>query len=130
MFQKAGPQRNPIQRHLFPIMSRPHKRYDAVATIGEFTDRTSGEKRKRYASIGTVFANDEGKLTLKLDLVPIVPGWSGYVRLLEPGEPWDTREASAAPRALPAGRRVSAGMPMEPAESGQGSGPEVDDLPF
>lgn len=111
-------------------MSRPHKRYDAVATLGEYVDRQSGEKRKRYASIGTVFANDEGKLTLKLDLVPIVPGWSGYVRLLEPGEPWDAREAVAAPRAMPAGRRASAGMPAAPAAVAGDPDGGSDDLPF
>lgn len=59
------------------------KKYDAVATIGKYTDRQGNEK-KRYINIGTVFENDEGHLSLKLDSVPVSPEWSGWVSFFEP----------------------------------------------
>jgi hypothetical protein len=60
-----------------------HKKYDAVATIGEYTDR-SGEKKKRYQNIGSVFENEDGRLSLKLDAIPVGPEWSGWISFFEP----------------------------------------------
>jgi hypothetical protein len=58
------------------------KKYDAVATIGEYTTK-SGEKKKRYTTIGSVFEDDAGRLSLKLDSVPVGPEWSGWVSFYE-----------------------------------------------
>lgn len=65
------------------------KKYDAVATVGTYKDRNGNEK-KRYINIGSVFTDDEGRLSLKLDSVPVSPEWSGWVSFYEPKE----REAS------------------------------------
>lgn len=59
-----------------------HK-YDAVATIGEYTNH-QGETKKRYTKIGAVFENDEGNLSLKLDSVPVGPNWTGWISFYEP----------------------------------------------
>ena len=60
-----------------------HKKYDAVATIGEYTDR-NGEKKKRYQNVGSVFENEDGRLSLKLDAIPLGPEWSGWISFFEP----------------------------------------------
>lgn len=59
------------------------KKYDAVATIGEYKDR-NGETKKRYVNVGTVFENDKGQLSLKLDAVPCAQEWTGWISFFEP----------------------------------------------
>ena len=61
------------------------KAYDAVATVGEYTDR-EGNKKKRYMNVGTVFQNDEGQLSMKLDAIPISKEWSGFINFYPPKE--------------------------------------------
>ena len=99
------------------------KKYDAVATIGEYTDKQTGEKKKRYATVGTVFENDEGKLSLKLDTIPIGPGWSGFIQFYEPSE---FRNTAAPAHSLPPGRRAQPGTPPAPAETNH----DDESLPF
>ena len=59
------------------------KKYDAVATIGKYK-ANDGTEKKRYLTIGAVFENDNGKLTLKLDGMPVSPEWNGWVSFYEP----------------------------------------------
>ena len=65
--------------------------HDVVATTGEYTDRQSGEKKKSYTKVGAAFTDDQGRISIKLDLVPVGPDWSGWLSLYEPkprdGEP-------------------------------------------
>ena len=58
--------------------------YDAVATVGEYTDRQTGEKKKRVLKIGTVFHGEDGRMSMKLDAVPVGQDWSGWVSFYEP----------------------------------------------
>lgn len=55
--------------------------YNAVATNGEYTDK-NGDKKKRYVKVGTGFT-DDGGISIKFDVVPVGPEWSGWVRLYE-----------------------------------------------
>jgi single-stranded DNA-binding protein len=59
------------------------KLYDAVATIGKYTDKQGNEK-KRYVTVGSVFGDDQGRMSLKLDAVPCSPEWSGWISFYEP----------------------------------------------
>ena len=61
------------------------KIYDAVATIGEYTDR-QGQQKKRYVNVGSVFESDKGYLSLKIDSIPVDPEWSGWVSFFVPKE--------------------------------------------
>lgn len=66
------------------------KVYDAVATTGKYTDRISGKEKSRYLTVGSVFVNDEGKYSLKLEALPVGPEFNGWVNFYEPkprGEP-------------------------------------------
>lgn len=54
----------------------PFKR--AVATTGTYTDR-SGNEKKRYLNIGTLFKYEDGGFALKLDAVPVGDGFNGFV---------------------------------------------------
>lgn len=58
--------------------------HDVVATTGEYTDRQSGEKKKIYTKVGAAFTDDQGRISIKLDLVPVGPDWSGWLSLYEP----------------------------------------------
>lgn len=59
------------------------KRFDAVATVGKYTDK-QGQEKKRYMTVGTVFEDYQGRMSLKLDGVPVSPDWSGWVSFYEP----------------------------------------------
>lgn len=62
------------------------KVYDALATMGKYKDKQSGKEKKRYAKVGVVFENG-GKLSLKLDMVPAGPDWSGWISLFPVDDP-------------------------------------------
>ena len=59
------------------------KRLDAIATVGEYKDPKTGDMKKRYAKCGSVFINDEGAISFKMDTVP-VGGWDGWINAREP----------------------------------------------
>jgi len=59
------------------------KKYDAVATVGKYTAK-DGQEKKRYLTVGTVFEGEGGKLSLKLDGMPVSPDWSGWISFYEP----------------------------------------------
>jgi len=47
------------------------KRLDAVATVGEYKDKKTGETKKRYSKCGSVFIDDEGNISFKIDVLPV-----------------------------------------------------------
>lgn len=71
------------------------KLFDAVASVGEYTDR-NGQTKKRYVNVGAVFESDDGKyMSLKLESIPVGPNWSGWISFFEPKQ----REQSPAQQA-------------------------------
>jgi hypothetical protein len=86
------------------------KKYDAVVTLGEYTDKATGQKVKRYLTIGVVFESDNGRLAMKLDALPVVPGWSGYIsfRDAQPGRQ-ATPGTPTAPEEIPENGQVENG---------------------
>ena len=54
-------------------------KYDAVATTGKYKDKQTGEEKKQYTKVGTVIESEDGRLSLKLDVIPVGPNWSGYI---------------------------------------------------
>lgn len=96
--------------------------HDIVATVGEYTD-AQGQKKKRYATCGKAFTDDEGRVSLKLDVIPVVPGWSGWLSLY-PVEKKEHRQAPD-PRQEPRNRNIPANRENPPADSGAD-----DEIPF
>lgn len=68
------------------------KKFDAVATIGEYTDR-NGQTKKRYLNVGAVFENDKG-LSLKIDALPLGKDWNGWIAFYPPKD----RDGGSAPK--------------------------------
>ena len=60
------------------------KTHDVVATVGTYKDRQSGEDKKRYQNVGSAFTDDDGRISIKLDAVPVGPEWSGWLSLYLP----------------------------------------------
>lgn len=89
------------------------RRFEMLATVSEWTDPATGRKCKRTVPIGTVFESDNGKFSARLELIPVFPGWSGFVAFRE---------------VMPPGRRVSPGMPEAPERTPDNG--EDDDIPF
>lgn len=90
------------------------KKFDIVATV-EYADK-DGEKRKRYINCGAAFEK-EGRISLKLEAVPVDPGWNGWLSLYEPrgGDRSERREPQ------PTSSRPSARRPVQDDDS---------DIPF
>lgn len=61
------------------------KVFDAVATVGKYTDKQGNEK-KRYTNVGAAFEDDQGRLSIKLETIPVGPEWSGWISLYPPKE--------------------------------------------
>ena len=53
--------------------------HDVVATVGNY--EKNGEKKKRFANVGSAFTDEEGRVSIKLDSVPVSPEWSGWLSL-------------------------------------------------
>lgn len=76
------------------------KKFDAVATIGTY--KVNGEEKKRYLNVGAVFEDEnDGRLSMKLDAVPVSKDWSGWISFYEPQA---RGERPAAGRSEPAAK--------------------------
>jgi hypothetical protein len=79
------------------------KRYDVVAVTGKYQS-ADGTEKSRYVTCGACFAGDDGRLSIKLESVPVCPEWTGWLNLYEPrqAQTGPARDASAfAPPARP-----------------------------
>ena len=75
-------------------MSKARKTHDLVATIGTYKDRDGNEK-KRYLTCGVVLTDDEGRMSIKQDCIPVSPEWSGWYSLY-PADKGGERQHHAA----------------------------------
>lgn len=92
--------------------------HEVVATNGTYKDRDGNEK-KRYINCGSAFTGEDGRISIKLDSVPVSPEWSGWFSLYAVERKEERRE----PEIPAAGRYENAG---EMAASVEGD----DDIPF
>lgn len=76
-------------------MSKSVKKFDAVATVGSYTDR-NGQDKKRYLNVGAVFENENG-LSLKIEALPLSKDWNGWIAFYPPKESRTDTAASSAP---------------------------------
>jgi hypothetical protein len=93
--------------------------HDLVATIGEYADKVTGEKKKRRINVGKCFTDDQGRMSFKMDSIPVGPEWSGWVSLYD--KTTDQRPASSPPPSRHEQQKANAYQP-EPAGE--------DDIPF
>lgn len=55
--------------------------FEIIATVGTWTDATTGKKVKRTLPIGAIYESGKGKLVVKIDAIPVSPDWSGWAQL-------------------------------------------------
>ena len=72
------------------------KRLDAIATVGEYKDPKTGDMKKRFSKCGSVFINDDGNISFKMDTMP-VGGWDGWINAREPFDGDKPARPSSAP---------------------------------
>lgn len=110
------------------MSTKSRKVYDAVATIGEYTDQQTKEKKKVRKNVGAVFESPEGNLSLKLELVPVGPGWSGFISLYPVDAGEGERRLQRSAQSVPGprtGHQNGAPPPVPVRDTG-----EDDDIPF
>jgi hypothetical protein len=73
-------------------MSNSKRTHDVVATVGEYTDRETGQKKKRFVNVGAAFTDPDGRVSIKLETVPVGPDWSGWLSLYPVKEREPARE--------------------------------------
>lgn len=79
-------------------------KYEVVATVGSYPDKQTGEQKKKYQRIGSIFEGDKG-FSLKLDCVPVGKEWNGWASLFEPKDQGrDVPASEAMRRSAPASR--------------------------
>lgn len=103
-------------------------KYEAVATIGKYKDKVTGEEKKQYTKVGTVFESEDGRLSLKLDTLPVGPQWSGYIQFFEPRSRDAAPQRQQRPQNVPGpttGHQNGAPQPVPVDDDG-----EDDDIPF
>lgn len=71
------------------------KKYDVVAAI-----REEGRDKPRWVNCGAVIETAKG-LSLKLESLPVGPGWNGWLSLFEPKAKDDKPTKPAASRPEP-----------------------------
>ena len=101
-------------------MARPS--HDAVVTLGEYT-AADGTKKKRYQNVGKLFTQDDGRQSLKLDVIPCGPGWSGWISFYPIQR--DAPPPDSDPRPEPRNRNIPANRENPPPDNH-----EDDDIPF
>jgi hypothetical protein len=92
------------------------RKFEVIATVGNYTDQATGKKVKRTLPVGAIYESTNGKLVLRLDAIPVATEFSGWMQL-RPCSP-----------ELPPGRRLPPGMPAAP-EDQPGEDPDSD-VPF
>lgn len=101
--------------------------HDVSATIGEYTDRQTGEKKKRYITVGKCFTDEQGRQSIKLDAVPVGPAWSGWLSLYPIDREAQQPRAAARQDPMPPGRNQQRTMPPAPPPA---DNHDDDDIPF
>lgn len=96
------------------------KTHDIVATVGKY--KVGDEEKKRFANCGSVFTDDQGRMSLKIDSIPVTPEWSGWLSLY-PVEGREERQQRPQTQSRPPQTRSSRPAPP-PLEA------EDDDIPF
>lgn len=76
-------------------MTQSRRKYEMLATVAEWKD-AGGRTQKRTVPIGTVFESPNGRLSARLELIPIHPGWSGFVAFREIGSNSDELQTTPA----------------------------------
>lgn len=103
------------------------KVYDVVATVGEYTTK-SGEKKKRYMTVGACFQNEQGRMSIKLEAVPVGQDWSGWLSLYEPKNATDD-EARRKMHGSDAHNQAKSNG-YQPQRDNSATDAEGDDIPF
>ena len=74
--------------------------HDVVATTGEYKNN-QGETKKRFTNVGCAFTDDQGRVSIKLDSIPVGPDWSGWLSLYDP-KPRDGQHSAPQQQQAPA----------------------------
>lgn len=103
--------------------------HDVSATIGEYTNG-AGETKKRYTNCGSAFTDDQGRISIKLDTVPVGPEWSGWLSLY-PVKDRDDRGGQQQPApARPQPRNHSIPSERQAAREDEGGFDDDSTIPF
>ena len=73
-------------------MAKSKYTHDVTATVGSYTNR-EGDEKKRYVNVGKAFTDDYGRISIKLETIPVGPEWSGWLSLY-PAKTREEREES------------------------------------
>lgn len=100
--------------------------HKVLATTGTYKDRNTGEGKKRYTQVGVLFTGDDGRMSIKMECIPVGQEWSGWLSIY----PMEERQGQA-----PRQQQRRPATQQEPARQ-EGEGYNAadamadDDIPF
>lgn len=97
--------------------------HDVTATIGEYTN-AAGETKKRYQNCGSAFTDEQGRVSIKLDAVPVSPDWSGWLSL------YPVKDRDDSPPRQQQQRREEPRNMSVPSNRQSAQADDFDDAPF
>jgi len=92
--------------------------HNLVVKTGEYICPRTGEKKGRWQHIGKVFRHDDGGTSIKLDAIPLLKDWDGWVSIF----PIDDQNSGHQ-------TQQTAHQPA-PSQPAQAHDQEPDDAPF
>jgi len=100
------------------------KVYDAAVSVGEYGPEDN--RKKRWRTIGAVFQDDQGRMSMQLDTLPIdIQGWSRWIRFFEPrGQQQNKPPATGYPSSFEEAQSQQTHQPPQMSDDFQ------DDIPF
>ena len=102
---------------------------DVLATVGKYKDRQTGEERKSFAKCGAAFKNEQGRIVLKIDTIPVTQEWSGWLTIYPPKDRSEDEQGQSGEMKRPPQQRRPAHQHRQTAKP-ESDGMDVDDIPF
>ena len=99
------------------------KTHDLVATVGSYTDRQTGEEKKRFKNCGFASTNDKGQISIMIDALPLSREWEGWLNLYPLRENRENNNTQTQPQQQQQPQQ-------QPQQQQQASAFDDDDIPF
>lgn len=99
-----------------------------LATTGKYKG-ADGTEKKRYLQVGVLFTGDDGRMSIKLDAVPVGPEWSGYLSVF-PMDDDRPPQREAPPSRTVQQRPAPRPSRQEPPDEPIANGMEDSEIPF
>ena len=80
--------------------------HNLVVKTGEYVCPRTGQTKGRWQHIGKVFKHDDGGTSIKLDAIPILKDWDGWVSIFPIDDQNSGQQTQQQPQTQPAPQSI------------------------